>query len=97
MFPGLLGIDVARDISRAVTDLACDGLIFDLRDNTGGGIGCLRVTSHLRPERRGVGYSATRQMVKNGFDKNQLPAFDRNRPSRPEASSPRTSLFAPAG
>jgi carboxyl-terminal processing protease len=68
---------VARDINRAVADLACDRLIFDLRGNTGGGIGCLRVMSHLCPDRRGVGYSVTREMIKNGFDKNRLPAFDR--------------------
>ncbi len=49
MFPGVLGIDVARDINRAVTDLACDRLIFDLRGHTEGGIGCLRVMSHLCP------------------------------------------------
>jgi C-terminal processing protease CtpA/Prc len=77
MFPGVLGIDVARDISRAVAELGCDRLIFDLRGNTGGGIGCLRVMSHLCADRRGVGYSVTRDMMKNGFDKNTLPAFDR--------------------
>lgn len=77
MFPGVLGMDVARDISRAVADLACDRLIFDLRGNTGGGIGCLRIMSHLCADRRGVGYSVTREMMKNGFDKNKLPAFDR--------------------
>jgi C-terminal processing protease CtpA/Prc len=77
MFPGVLGMDVARDISRAVAELACDRLIFDLRGNTGGGIGCLRVMSHLCADRRGVGYSVTRDMMKNGFDKNKLPAFDR--------------------
>jgi C-terminal processing protease CtpA/Prc len=76
MFPGVLGMDVARDISRAVSDLACDRLIFDLRGNTGGGIGCLRVMSHLCADRRGVGYSVTRDMIKNGFDKDRLPAFD---------------------
>ena len=77
MFPGVLGMDVARDISRAVSELACDRLIFDLRGNTGGGIGCLRVMSHLCSDRRGVGYSVTREMLKNGFDKEKLPAFDR--------------------
>lgn len=77
MFPGILGMDVARDISQAVRDLACDRLIFDLRGNTGGGIGCLRVMSQLCGDRRGVGYSVTREMMKNGFDKTRLPAFDR--------------------
>jgi C-terminal processing protease CtpA/Prc len=77
MFPGVLGIDVARDINRAVAELACDRLIFDLRGNTGGGIGCLRVMSHLCADRRGVGYSVTREILRNGFDKNKLPVFDR--------------------
>jgi len=77
MFPGVLGLDVARDINRAIADLACDRLIVDLRGNTGGGIGCLRVMSHLCADRRGVGYSVTREMIKNGFDKDRLPAFDR--------------------
>ncbi|MCC6779569.1 MAG: hypothetical protein IT537_23560 [Hyphomicrobiales bacterium] len=77
MFPGVLGMDVARDISRAVSELACGRLIFDLRGNTGGGIGCLRVMSHLCADRRGVGYSVTRDMIKKGFDRDRLPAFDR--------------------
>ena len=34
MFPGVLGIDVARDISRAISDLACSRLVVDLRGNT---------------------------------------------------------------
>lgn len=77
MFPGVLGMEVARDISRAVSELACNRLIFDLRGNTGGGIGCLRVMSHLCADRRGVGYSVTRDLIKSSFDKHRLPAFDR--------------------
>lgn len=38
MFPGVLGMDVARDMSRAIADLSCTRLIVDLRGNTGGGI-----------------------------------------------------------
>jgi C-terminal processing protease CtpA/Prc len=77
MFPGVLGMDVARDMSRAVKELGCSRLIVDLRGNTGGGIGCLRLMSHLCPDRRGVGYSVSRVVAKNGFDKTRLPAFDR--------------------
>lgn len=77
MFPGILGMDVARDISRAVADLACTRLVIDLRGNTGGGIGCLRLISHLCPDRRGVGYSVSRAVARSGFDKERLPAFDR--------------------
>src|SRR5439155_21783892 len=57
MFPGVLGIDVARDMTRAIADLACPSLVVDLRGNTGGGIGGLRLMSLLCPDRRGVGYS----------------------------------------
>jgi C-terminal processing protease CtpA/Prc len=77
MFPGVLGMDVARDMSRAVADLAADRLIIDLRGNTGGGIGCLRLMSLMCPDRRGVGYSVSRAVSKRGFDKERLPAFDR--------------------
>lgn len=76
MFPGVLGIDVARDMTRAMADLACSGLVIDLRGNTGGGIGCLRLMSHLCPDRRGVGYSVTRDVAKKGYDKERLPQFD---------------------
>ena len=77
MFPGVLGMDVARDISRAVSELDCEHLVIDLRGNTGGGIGCLRVMSHLCPDRRGVGYSIGRKLATKGYDKNRLPQFDR--------------------
>jgi C-terminal processing protease CtpA/Prc len=77
MFPGILGMDVARDMSRAISDLACSKLIVDLRGNTGGGIGCLRLMSHLCPDRRGVGYSITRAMERKGYTKDRLPQFDR--------------------
>lgn len=77
MFPGVLGMDVARDISRAVSELNCGRLVIDLRGNTGGGIGCLRVMSHLCADRRGVGYSIGRKLARNGYDKNRLPQFDR--------------------
>src|SRR5262249_17927468 len=77
MFPGVLGIDVARDISRAVSDLQCSRLVIDLRGNTGGGIGCLRLMSQLCADRRGVGYSVGRKLLESGYDKERLPQFDR--------------------
>ena len=77
MFPGVLGIDVARDISRAIAELDCSRLVIDLRGNTGGGIGCLRLMSHLCPDRRGVGYSVGRKLAQKGYDKERLPQFDR--------------------
>src|SRR5262245_65052548 len=77
MFPGVLGMDVARDISRAVSDLQCSRLVIDLRGNTGGGIGCLRLMSQLCADRRGVGYSVGRKLLEGGYDKERLPQFDR--------------------
>jgi C-terminal processing protease CtpA/Prc len=77
MFPGMLGIDVARDISNAVAALAAERLVIDLRGNTGGGIGCLRLMSALCPDRRGVGYNLGRKQMEAGVSKDSLPAFDR--------------------
>lgn len=96
MFPGILGMDVARDMSRAVADLRCTRLIFDLRGNTGGGIGCLRLMSHLCPDRRGVGYSVGRTIAQRGYVKERLPAFDRI-PSSKFGVLPLIVKFAMAG
>lgn len=96
MFPGTLGMDVARDMSRAVADLQCSRLIFDLRGNTGGGMGCLRLMSHLCADRRGVGYSVGRSVAKKGYRKEQLPAFDRI-PSSKWGVLPLAIKFAAAG
>ncbi|MEP7309345.1 MAG: S41 family peptidase [Acidobacteriota bacterium] len=75
MFPGVLGMDVARDISRAVRELDCARLVIDLRGNTGGGIGGLRLMSHLCADRRGVGYSVGRAQLRASYDKTRLPQF----------------------
>lgn len=77
MFPGMLGIDVARDISAAVFSLAVDRLVIDLRGNTGGGIGCLRLMSMLCADKRGVGYNLGRRQIEMGVSKNRLPTFDK--------------------
>lgn len=77
MFPGMLGMDVARDMSRAVSSLGCDRLIVDLRGNTGGGIGCLRLMSLMCAGRSGVGYTISRAIERRGYDRERLPAFDR--------------------
>lgn len=77
MFPGVLGMDVARDMTRAVTELGCSRLVVDLRGNTGGGIGCLRLMSLLCADRRGVGYSVDRKRALAGYEKEKLPQFDR--------------------
>lgn len=78
LFPGIVGIDVARDIDRAIRDLACERFIIDLRGNAGGGMGSLRVMSCLTPDRRPVGYSVTRKdLDRPDFSKYRLPTFER--------------------
>jgi C-terminal processing protease CtpA/Prc len=77
MFPGVVGVDLARDIDRALREMDCDRLVIDLRGNSGGGMGCLRVMSYLTPDRLGVGYSVTRKDIERAdFEKARLPVFD---------------------
>jgi C-terminal processing protease CtpA/Prc len=69
MFPGLVGVEVANEISRAVEGLGkIDSLIIDLRGNTGGGIGALRVMSLLTPDRIPVGFALDRKRVTSNLD-----------------------------
>ena len=64
MFPGMIGVEVANQISRAVDQLgAVDNLIIDLRGNTGGGIGALRAMSLLTPSKIPVGFALDRRRV----------------------------------
>ncbi len=78
MFPGMVGVDVANEISRAVEELGkIDSLIIDLRGNTGGGIGALRVMSLLTPGRIPVGFALPNGRVTPDLDseKQQFPRF----------------------
>jgi carboxyl-terminal processing protease len=69
MFPGLIGVEVANEISRAVEGLGkIDRLIIDLRGNTGGGIGALRVMSMLTPDRIPVGFALDKKRVTPNLD-----------------------------
>jgi C-terminal processing protease CtpA/Prc len=69
MFPGLVGVEVANEISRAVDGLGkIDSLIIDLRGNTGGGIGALRVMSLITPDRIPVGFALDRKRVTPDLD-----------------------------
>jgi C-terminal processing protease CtpA/Prc len=96
MFPGVLGMDVARDMSRAVRDLATERLVVDLRGNSGGGIGCLRLMSLLCTDRRGVGYSVGKSTAAKGYRKEDLPVLDRI-PSSKWGVLPLIPRFALAG
>ncbi len=76
LFPGIVGVDFARDVDRAVAEIReCDRLIVDLRGNPGGGIGALRLMGYLTPEKLPVGYSLTRKRAENGYRKEDLPQF----------------------
>jgi carboxyl-terminal processing protease len=69
MFPGMVGVEVANEISRAVEELGkIDSLIIDLRGNTGGGIGALRVMSLLTPSRIPVGFALDKKRVAPNLD-----------------------------
>jgi C-terminal processing protease CtpA/Prc len=64
MFPGMVGVKVANEISNAVAKLgAVESLMIDLRGNTGGGIGALRVMSLLTSDRIPVGFALDRRRV----------------------------------
>lgn len=76
MFPGVVGIDVAADIDKAMRSFnTCAKLIVDLRGNTGGGIGGLRLMGYLTPVKREVGYSLTRKRAERGYKKEELTRF----------------------
>ena len=76
MFPGAVGIDVARETDEAFNQLQdCARLIIDLRGNTGGGIGGLRLMSYLTPDKIPVGYSLTKGRAEKGYQREKLPQF----------------------
>jgi len=78
MFPGAIGIDVAKDIDHGISALdGCNRLIADLRGNTGGGIGGLRLMSYLTPGKLEVGYSLTRKRRERGYKREELTRFGR--------------------
>ena len=78
MFPAAIGIDVAKDIDRGIATLdRCRRLIVDLRGNTGGGIGGLRLMSYLTPGKLEVGYSLTRKRRERGYKREELTRFGR--------------------
>ena len=79
MFPGTIGVDVANQISAAAAELeGTRGLVLDLRGNTGGGVGSLRVMSLLTPNKIPVGFSLRRhwQGRELAEEKNRFVRFD---------------------
>lgn len=77
ILPGLLGLDVARQMDAAVMALAdCERLILDLRGHLGGGLGVLRLMSHLTSAKLPIGYTVTRKMADRGYTKERLRKLD---------------------
>ena len=65
MFPGMIGVEVANAMTAAVDELGdVQSLIVDLRGNTGGGVGALRLMSLLTPDKIPVGFSPNKQWAK---------------------------------
>ena len=86
MFPGMVGVEVANEISNAVAALGeINRLIIDLRGNTGGGLGALRVMSFLTPGQIPVGFALDRRRVTKNLEseKSGFPRFGRI-PSSPK-------------
>ena len=78
IFPGLLGLDVAREIDRAVAALSdCERLILDLRGHLGGGLGVLRLMSYLTADKLPIGYTLTRRKAETSYGKETLRKVDR--------------------
>ena len=98
MFPGMVGVEVANEITRAVEKLGrMDSLIIDLRGNTGGGIGALRVMSLLTSGKIPVGFALDRKRVTPNLD-SEKPRFRRFNaiPASKKALWPLALKFAPA-
>ncbi len=98
MFPGMVGVEVANAISSAVKELgSIESLMIDLRGNTGGGVGALRVMSLLTPEKIPVGFALDRRRVTKNLDSEKLafPRFSRI-PTSTKALWPLALQFAPA-
>jgi C-terminal processing protease CtpA/Prc len=94
----MVGVVVANQISDAIARLGTiEALVIDLRGNTGGGIGALRVMSLLTPERIPVGFALEKRRTNSNLDqeKEQFPRFSRI-PSNTKALWPLALRFAPA-
>jgi carboxyl-terminal processing protease len=84
MFPGMIGVVVANQISSAVASLGdIDRLIIDLRGNSGGGVAALRVMSLLTPGGIPIGFALDRRRAKAnlGTEKLSFPRFSRIPPT----------------
>jgi carboxyl-terminal processing protease len=78
MFPGMIGVDVSNAMSEAIAQLGdVASLVVDLRGNTGGGAGALRLMSLMTPNRVPVGYAPNKRWAKRDLAtlKARFPRF----------------------
>ena len=76
----MIGVEVANAISQAVAQLgSVKRLIIDLRGNTGGGAGCLRLMSLMTPSKTPVGFSPGKRWSQRDLDaaKPSFPRLDK--------------------
>jgi len=86
ILPGILGLDVSRAIDAGFAELAdCHRLVLDLRGHLGGGLGVLRLMSHLTPNKLPIGYTVTRRRAEAGYQKERLRKLDRLPTNLPNA------------
>jgi carboxyl-terminal processing protease len=52
-------------------------MVLDLRGHIGGGLGVLRLMSHLTARKVPIGYTVTRKRAEKGYNKEELPKLDR--------------------
>jgi carboxyl-terminal processing protease len=98
ILPGLLGLDVAREIDAAVAGLSkCDRLILDLRGHLGGGLGVLRLMSYLTPAKLPIGYTVSRKKAERGYKKTELRTLDRLPTDKPNFVAIATMALKYAG
>ncbi len=78
IFPGLLGLDVARTLDEVFASLSDKQImLIDLRGHLGGGLGVLRLMSHLTPNKQPIGYTLSRRRAEQHVPKEALPRLDR--------------------
>jgi C-terminal processing protease CtpA/Prc len=80
MFPGMVGVVVANQISDGIASLGnIDRLIIDIRGNTGGGIAAIRVMSLLTPDQIPAGFALDRRRKTVDIESEKLsyPRFSR--------------------
>ena len=77
MFPGMVGVEVANEISNAIYELnPIERLIIDLRGNPGGGVAAVRLMSLLTSQRLPIGYSMHRCQLGISATPDRFPVFD---------------------